>query len=584
MAIAPLSREDLQYHTVDVLVVGSGAAGLRAALAAQEQGADVLVVGKRPRSDPHTVLAAGGINAALGTMDPEDSWIIHAADTLYEGRMIGNADAVDLLCREAPQAIEELVRYGAEFARGSDGQLLQRYFGAHRYRRTCFAGDHTGRVMMVALLAEADRRHIAVVDDCYISDLLTDDERVTGALGFRLDGGDFVAYQAGAVILATGGTTSLYPRTSSRRWENTGDGMALALRAGAPLTSMEMVQFHPTGMVWPEEAAGTLVTEAVRGEGGRLYNAKSERYMVRYDAERMELSTRDRIALANYREILAGRGTERGGIWLDISHVPAATIRERLPRMVDQFARQGIDITREPMEVAPTAHYAMGGIRVAPSSHATSLPGLFAAGEVTGDIHGANRLGGNSLTDCIVFGRKAGDAACRYAGANRGAPLNRDEVSAKQARAAALGGSDPKGALGLIAELHQMMWQHAGLVRDADGLTAAIEAVGELRERQRELPAAEAEPRALATALDADFMLLSAEATVRAALLRTESRGAHQRRDYPETDPAWQRAIVIVQRAEGLELTTEALPELSPEVAAALPDERDITVAGRLLE
>ncbi|HEY0603832.1 MAG TPA: FAD-dependent oxidoreductase, partial [Herpetosiphonaceae bacterium] len=373
-------------YTTDVLVIGTGGAGLRAALALHDQGHRVLVLGKRPKADAHTVLAAGGINAALGSLDPQDSWAIHAADTLKEGRYLGDPRAIELLCREAPQAIQELVELGVPFAREADGRLSQRYFGAHRYRRTCFVGDYTGLEIIHALVRAVDQRGIPILERVYVSDLLTADGRVNGALGFRLEDKQPIVIQAGAVLLATGGHIHIYRRSSSRRRENTGDGMALAFGVGATLADMELVQFHPSGMVWPAELEGTLVTEAVRGEGGRLFNTQGERFMQRYDAERMELSTRDRVALANYTEIMAGRGTEHGGVWLDVSHLPAEVIEQRLPRMKEQFALVGVDITREPMEIAPTAHYTLGGIRVTPETHATEVTGLFAAGEAAAGV------------------------------------------------------------------------------------------------------------------------------------------------------------------------------------------------------
>ncbi len=567
---------------VQALVIGSGAAGLRAAIELHARGVDALVLGKRPRGDAHTVLAAGGINAALGTMDPQDSWQIHATDTLREGVFAADPRAVELLCREAPAAIGDLVSYGTGFARGEDGRLLQRYFGAHRYRRTLFAGDYTGRAMIEALVAEVDRRGIPIMERFYVSDLLTSASgRVAGALGFGLDSGETGVIEAGAVLLATGGHIGVYGVSSSRKAENTGDGMALAYLNGAELGDMELVQFHPTGMVAPGEAVGTLVTEAVRGEGGRLYNARGERFMSRYDGARMELSARDRVALANYSEIVEGRGTANRGVWLDISHVEPAVIHERLPRMVAQFrALAGIDITRQPMEVAPTAHYSMGGVRVEAGSHWTGVPGLYAAGEVTTGVHGANRLGGNSLAECIVFGRRAGLA---MAGDLDEQAPDRTEVAA---RVAALKGDRDGGedALGLIHELRATMWARAGMVRDAVGLHAGLDRIEELAERARHVrvPRGIVAPDGLALALDLRSMLLTAEATVRGALLRDESRGAHQRRDFPETRAAVYRRIVLRRRTGHMQADTRPLPDPSPEIVAAL---RDATpVVGGLLE
>ena len=402
-------------NVANVLVIGTGAAGLRAAIAAHQAGSEVVVIGKRRRDDAHTVLAAGGINAALGTVDPQDSWQQHYADTLREGYFLADPRVVELLAREAPAAVLELADWGAPFARLPDGRLDQRFFGAHRWRRTCYAGDWTGRAILRALIAKVAELGISVIDDQYVSQLLVADGTCFGALAFDLERGDRTVFLADAVVLAAGGHIRIWRRSSSRRDENTGDGMYLALRAGCRLADMELVQFHPTGMVAPEEAAGTLVTEAVRGEGGQLKNALGERFMARYDPERMELSTRDRVALANYTEIAEGRGGPNGGVFLDISHIGKDRILERLPRMYRQFLElQMLDISSQPMEVAPTAHYSMGGVVVDPETHATDVVGLYAVGEVAAGLHGANRLGGNSLAETVVFGRRAGAAAAEY--------------------------------------------------------------------------------------------------------------------------------------------------------------------------
>jgi succinate dehydrogenase / fumarate reductase flavoprotein subunit len=567
--------------TTDVLVVGTGGAGLRAALDLRRQGRDVLVVGKRPKADAHTVLAAGGINAALATMDPEDSWAIHAADTLKEGRMLGDPHAVELLCREAPRAIDELVALGVPFAREPDGRLSQRYFGAHRYRRTCFVGDYTGQEIIAALVREVERLQIPILERVYISDLLSRDGRVNGALGFELSTGREVIVQAGAVILATGGHIHIYHRSSSRRRENTGDGMALALAAGAALADMELVQFHPSGMVWPSELGGTLVTEAVRGEGGRLLNSRGERFMARYDAERMELSTRDRVALANYSEIVAGRGTEHGGVWLDVSHLAPELIRSRLPRMEAQFHAVGVDITREPMEVAPTAHYSMGGVRVDPFTHATTVPGLYAAGEVAAGVHGANRLGGNSLAEILVFGRIVAEHAGAYAASHAAPPLDPMQLGQRRAALAQLRQRDGATQLSLIAALQQQMWSGCGVVRSADMLEDTLGRIADIRRQAERAPSGEPD---LAAALDLQSMTLTAEATLRSALARTESRGAHQRADYPATDPAWQRTILVQRAPDGdLRLAEAAIPAPSIAISEAL-DDSEVEVAGRLME
>lgn len=568
----------------DVLVIGTGGAGLRAAIELHDMGRHVLVLGKRPRADAHTVLAAGGINAALATMDYEDTWAIHAADTLVEGRFLGDPAAVEILCREAPRAIEELTAWGVPFHREADGRISQRYFGAHRYRRTAFVGDYTGQEIIAALVREVDRRGIEIIERVYVADLLSRDGQVNGAFGFELATGREVIVQAGAVVLAAGGHIHIYHRSSSRRRENTGDGMALAFAAGASLADMELVQFHPSGMVSPVELEGTLVTEAVRGEGGRLLNSNGERFMARYDAERMELSTRDRVALANYTEIVEGRGTPNGGVWLDVSHLPAAVIHERLPRMYAQFAAVGVDITREPMEVAPTAHYSMGGVRVEPHSHSTGVPGLYAAGEVAAGVHGANRLGGNSLAEILIFGRIAGRSAGEYAAANKAPALDEAQIVHVRQQLARLSQRDGVTQRELIAALQDAVWRGAGVVRSAEGLGQALESLENIRNQAENSPAGAPD---LAATLDLQSMLLTAEATVHGALARQESRGAHQRSDFPELDRAWQRTIVIEPVAHhsrpGMRLSTADLNAPSPEVQDAV-DESELELAGRLVE
>ncbi|WP_110514604.1 FAD-dependent oxidoreductase [Herpetosiphon llansteffanensis] len=574
-----------QRYTSDVLVIGTGGAGLRAAIELHDQGLKVLLVGKRPKADAHTVLAAGGINAALATVDPEDTWAIHAADTLQEGRMLGDPRMVELLCQQAPQVIAELEAWGMPFARTSTGLIDQRYFGAHRYRRTSFVGDYTGLEIINALMREVEHRQIPILERAYISDLLHTGNRVNGAYGFWLADQRQFVIESNAVILATGGHIHIYQRSSSRRRENTGDGMALGLQVGAHLADMELVQFHPSGMIFPHELAGTLVTEAVRGEGGRLYNRHGERFMQRYDAERMELSTRDRVALANYTEIMAGRGSEHGGVWLDISHMPANLIRERLPRMVEQFQAVGVDITREAMQIAPTAHYSMGGLKVDPFSHATNVAGLYAAGEVTAGVHGANRLGGNSLAEILVFGRIAAQHAAEYVRQHSEQPVQAAQIEQAAERLAWASQQAGDFHRSLIDQLQQVVWHGAGVVRNEQTIEASLDQLHTLRSQaqQRSLGAAD-----LAASLDLQSMLLTAEATMLAALMRPESRGAHQRSDFPATDPLWQRTIVIKPYRDQteqlrLQLDTELIPTASEAVQAAF-SQQEYSVAGRLVE
>ena len=578
----------VRSNVANVLVIGTGAAGLRAAIAAHQAGSEVVVVGKRRRDDAHTVLAAGGINAALGTVDPQDSWQQHFADTLREGYFLADPRVVELMATEAPPAVLELADWGAPFARTPDGRLDQRFFGAHRWRRTCYAGDWTGRAILRTLTAKVAKLGMTVVDDQYVSQLLVSDGACFGALAFDLETGARTVFLADAVVLATGGHTRIWRRSSSRRDENTGDGMYLALRAGCRLQDMELVQFHPTGMVAPEEAAGILVTEAVRGEGGVLKNAFGERFMARYDPERMELSARDRVALANYTEIAEGRGGPNGGVFLDITHLGKDAILEKLPRMYRQFLEyQMLDISQQPMEVAPTAHYSMGGVVVDPETHATDVAGLYAAGEVTAGLHGANRLGGNSLAETVVFGRRAGEAAVGYS-ASRDVQLRaRRVVDAADEELTSFIRHGREFARPLQRALRDAMWETCGVVRDQAGLRRGLERVAELRELAREVdvrPTAEGYAD-LAHALDLRASLAAAEATLLGALARNESRGAHQRRDYPELDPELQ--VNLQSRLDGdrhMTIAAQPVPPVPSELKAWADATQDLSVADRLLE
>lgn len=578
----------VRSNVANVLVIGTGAAGLRAAIAAHQAGSEVVVVGKRRRDDAHTVLAAGGINAALGTVDPQDSWQQHFADTLREGYFLADPRVVELMATEAPAAVLELADWGAPFARTPDGRLDQRFFGAHRWRRTCYAGDWTGRAILRTLTAKVAELGMTVVDDQYVSQLLVSDGACFGALAFDLETGARTVFLADAVVLATGGHTRIWRRSSSRRDENTGDGMYLALRAGCRLQDMELVQFHPTGMVAPEEAAGILVTEAVRGEGGVLKNAFGERFMARYDPERMELSARDRVALANYTEIAEGRGGPNGGVFLDITHLGKDAILEKLPRMYRQFLEyQMLDISQQPMEVAPTAHYSMGGVVVDPETHATDVAGLYAAGEVTAGLHGANRLGGNSLAETVVFGRRAGEAAAGYS-ASRDVQLRaRRVVDAADEELTSFIRHGREFARPLQRALRDAMWETCGVVRDQAGLRRGLERVAELRELAREVdvrPTAEGYAD-LAHALDLRASLAAAEATLLGALARNESRGAHQRRDYPELDPELQ--VNLQSRLDGdrhMTIAAQPVPPVPSELKAWADATQDLSVGDRLLE
>jgi succinate dehydrogenase / fumarate reductase, flavoprotein subunit len=578
----------IRSNVANVLVIGTGAAGLRAAIAAHQAGSEVVVIGKRRRDDAHTVLAAGGINAALGSVDPQDSWQQHFADTLREGYFLADPRVVELMAREAPAAVLELADWGAPFARTPDGRLDQRYFGAHRWRRTCYAGDWTGRAILRTLAAKVAELGLAVVDDQYVSRLLVGDGVCFGALAFDLETGERTVFLADAVVLAAGGHTRIWRRSSSRRDENTGDGMYLALRAGCRLQDMELVQFHPTGMVAPEEAAGTLVTEAVRGEGGHLKNALGERFMARYDPERMELSARDRVALANYTEITQGRGGPNGGVFLDITHLGKDEILERLPRMYRQFLEyQMLDISQQPMEVAPTAHYSMGGVVVDPDTHATDVAGLYAAGEVTAGLHGANRLGGNSLSETVVFGRRAGEAAAGWSASRDLQLRDRRVVRAADEELSGLVRHGRQFARPLQRALRDAMWETCGVVRDQDGLRRGLDRVAELRELAGQVdvrPTSEGYAD-LAHALDLRASLVTAEATLLGALARTESRGAHQRRDHPELSPELRVNFQTRADADGrLRTAGRPVPPVPSELRRWVDSGEDLTTAGRLLE
>ena len=579
---------DVRTKVCNVLVIGAGGAGVRAAIAAHEAGIEVLVIAKRARRDAHTSLASGGTNAALGTVDPEDSWRQHFADTYREGYFLSDPRVVEIMTKEGPAAIEELADWGCPFARTLEGTLDQRFFGAHTYRRTCYAGDYTGRAMLNTLANRAEQLGVDLIDNQYVSRLLVADGECFGALAFDQSNGERTAFLADAVVLAAGGHTRVWRRSTSRRDENNGDGMFLALQAGAKLADMELVQFHPTGMVAPEDMAGTLVTEAVRGEGGRLLNSNGERYMERYDPKRMELSTRDRVALANYTEIIEGRGGPNGGVFLDISHIGKDTILEKLPRMYRQFIElQMVDISKDPMEVSPSAHYSMGGIVVDPETHSTGVGGLFAAGEVTAGLHGANRLGGNSLTETLVFGRRTGEAA---AAVSRGLSSQRRSRQAVEEALDDLASFIHDGTeivRPVQRALRDAMWEHCGVVRSEDGLTRGLERIKEL---QGHLGDIDVRPTSegygdLAHALDLRASLVTAEASLLGARERRETRGAHNRSDYPELDDSLRVNFEVSLGSDGsLQVSRSEVPLVPSELQSWVETTAEIDTSRRLLE
>ena len=475
------------YETVetDVLVLGAGGAGLRAAIAAAEAGARVLVVCKSLLGKAHTVMAEGGVAAAMHNVAYQDSWEVHFADTMKGGKLINDWRMAELHARESPERVLELERWGAVFDRTWQGRIHQRPFGAHTYPRLAHIGDRTGLELIRTLQDRAV--HTEGVDvhmETTVFKLLEADGRIAGAIAYRRADGSLVLYRCAALVLASGGAGKMY-RVTSNSWESTGDGTALAYEAGAGLRDMEMVQFHPTGMVWPAGVRGILVTEGVRGEGGVLRNKEGERFMERYDQERMELSSRDVVARAINSEVLAGRGTPHGGAFLDITHRKPDYIKTKLPSMYEQFLKlANVDITKQPMEVAPTIHYAMGGVRVDAETGAATVPGLYAAGEVASGLHGANRLGGNSLSDLLVFGKRAGDAAATEAKTNPNAATAKLDKREIEAAIAALtaplerpGGESPYR---LMAEIQDVMTRYAPIVREGSELQAGLEKIQEL--------------------------------------------------------------------------------------------------------
>jgi succinate dehydrogenase / fumarate reductase, flavoprotein subunit len=570
------------YETVetDVLIVGAGGAGLRGAVAAAEAGARVVVVCKSLLGKAHTVMAEGGVAAALHNVAYQDSWEVHFADTMKGGKLINDWRMAEIHAKESPERVLELERWGAVFDRTWQGRIHQRPFGAHTYPRLAHIGDRTGLELIRTLQDRAV--HTAGLDvhmETTVFKLLKSDERIAGALAYRRSDGSLILYRCAALLLASGGAGKMY-RVTSNSWESTGDGTALAYDAGAELRDMEMVQFHPTGMVWPTGVRGILVTEGVRGEGGVLRNKQGERFMERYDHERMELSSRDIVARAINSEILAGRGTPHGGAFLDITHRKPEFIKRKLPSMYEQFLKLAkVDITKQPMEVAPTIHYAMGGVHVDPESGASTVAGLFAAGEVASGLHGANRLGGNSLSDLLVFGKRAGAAAAEAA--LGGTPKVKPEIDSTQvdeAIASLLAPlSRPAGEspFKLQAEIQDVVSQHAPIVRDGSVLAAGLAKIQDIGERAERCGTGGSETRVFNpgwhTASDIRSMLVNAEALLRSALERKESRGAHARSDYPKTDEHLGRVTFVVEKtADGMRVRTEPIAPMPDYLGAAI--------------
>lgn len=559
-----------EIHEHDVIVIGAGGAGLRAAIEASAQGASVGLVCKSLLGKAHTVMAEGGIAAALANVDPQDGWETHFRDTMKGGKMLNNWRMAQLHAQEAPDRVKELERWGAVFDRTKEGKILQRAFGGHTWKRLCHVGDRTGLEMIRTLQDKGVHQGISIYMECTISRLLKEGNKVVGAFGYYREDGRYVLFKAKAVILATGGVGRAFPVTSNS-WEYTADGHGLAYEAGADLIDMEFVQFHPTGMVWPPGVKGILVTEAVRGEGGILRNNKGERFMFKYlpeatkhefadteeeakrwvdaaiagtktDARRPpELSTRDNVARAIYTEVKEGRGSPHGGAFLDISYQDSERVKKKLPSMYHQFKELAdVDITQVPMEVGPTMHYIMGGVRVDADTGASRVPGLYAAGEVSGGMHGANRLGGNSLSDLVVFGRIAGLGAANYAKAQASfTNIPEKEIQAAidelEAPLARKGGPNPYD---LQKKLNDLMGNFVGIFREEKDLETGIAGLEKLKEEVKQVSASGSKVYnpGWHLALNLKTMMIASEAIARAALLRKESRGAHSRIDFPKTE------------------------------------------------
>ena len=562
------SRYSHEVREHDVLIIGAGGAGLRAAIAATERGLSVGVVSKSLLGKAHTVMAEGGVAASMGNVDPDDGWKTHFMDTMRSGKFLNNWQIVEIFTKEAPDRVYELEQWGALFNRTEEGKISQRPFGGHTYRRLCHVGDRTGLEMIRTLQEKTLATDTRVYMETTVTRLFKNDEgRVVGALAYTRESGRFIHFKAKAVVMATGGWGRNY-KVTSNSWEGTGDGAVLAFDAGAELVDMEMVQFHPTGMVWPPGVRGLLVTEGVRGEGGVLRNSEGERYMENYDPEKMELSTRDVVARANYTEVTEGRGSPHGGVYLDITHLGYNGIMKKLPTMYEQFKNLAdIDIAQEPMEVFPTIHYVMGGIKVDPETCESNVPGLFAAGECAGGLHGANRLGGNSLSDLLVFGRRAGEGAAEYVKGN-GYSTEIDSFqleTEKQRVLEPLERQEGENPYELQQQVQEAMMEHANLMRDEDSLQEGLEKILEVKDR---VPNVKAQGSTLFNpgwhaAQDIRYLTQISEIILRTALERTERRGAQWRLDYDGPSDELGKINFIVTKGEQGEIDIERR-EISP--------------------
>ena len=560
----------------DVLIIGAGGAGLRAAVEALAHGVSVGVVCKSLLGKAHTVMAEGGIAAAMANVDPADSWKTHFRDTMRGGKMLNNWRMAQLHAQEAPDRVRELEQWGALFDRTEKGEILQRAFGGHTFKRLCHVGDRTGLEMIRTLQDRGVQQGIDCYMECTVTRLLMDGGRVAGAFAYWRESGRFIVFKAKSVVIATGGIGKAYPITSNS-WEYTGDGMALAYEAGAELMDMEFVQFHPTGMVWPPGVQGILVTEAVRGEGGILRNKLGERFMEKYDPKRMELSTRDVVARAIYTEVREGRGTEHGGAYLDISHKPAEYVKKKLPSMYHQFKELAdVDITKQPMEVGPTCHYMMGGIRVEAETGQSTIPGIFAAGEAAAGLHGANRLGGNSLSDLLVFGRRTGMAAAEHAKKTASGALDNAQIEKAEQGLQAPFANKGESPYAVHRDLQTVMQSLVGIFRTAEDLDRAQ---GELKMLKARAKAASVEGSRMFNpgwhlSREMNAMLIVSEAVMLSATARKESRGAHSRIDYPNLDAAWgQKHNTIAQDGGAMVRRESQVEEMPAELKEILAQE-----------
>ncbi|HEV3231620.1 MAG TPA: FAD-binding protein [Candidatus Dormibacteraeota bacterium] len=579
--------DQYEVHDYDVVVIGAGGAGLRASIASAQAGARTAVICKSLLGKAHTVMAEGGVAASLGNVDPEDGWKTHFADTMKGGKGINNWRMAEIFAKEAGDRVLELERWGAVFDRTPDGLINQRPFGAHSYRRLCHIGDRTGLELIRTLQDKGIHSGIDVFMEYTMTRLLKDDQgRVSGAFGYRREDGRFVVFRAKAVILATGGWGKVF-KVTSNSWESTGDGAAMAFEAGAELIDMEMVQFHPTGMVWPPGARGILVTEAVRGEGGRLKNSEGRRFMEDYDPDRMELSARDIVARSIYKEVQAGRGSPHGGAFLDITHRGPEYIKRKLPSMYEQFHKLAdVDITKEAFEVGPTIHYVMGGVRVDPENEATTVPGLFAAGEVASGLHGANRLGGNSLSDLLVFGKRAGEGAAAFAKERGEVAVDESLVAVEKELLLRPFANHEAGRREnpyvFMEQIQDVMGEHAGLAREGASLRQGLEKMLALKARLGDLavPDSRMYNPGWHACRDQVFMVELCESMIRSAIEREESRGGHWRLDFLELDQDWGRHNLVSTLADGeVHVEKRAIPPMPAELAALIDDKPAVSKA-----